>query len=413
MKSMAQLASSFVPIIFGSDINAYGITRSFNEAYGLQSVVISKLLLGPCRNTKFISRVITKSDIEEENVFLEVLDSLASDEQYDGRSFVLVPCGDSYSELISKLRNDLSPRFKFNTIDYELHKKLNRKKTFYEICDEHGIPRPETQILNKNNYLTEQLALEFPVIIKPANSILYWQTSFPGKRKVFLARDKSEYDKILNAVYNSTYDDELILQEYITGEDEAEIHAYSNQKGEVQIAQFDRMVLGSPTPDGIGSHTAEIITKNPEISERFTKLLKALKYRGYSNFDLKYDPKRKDWVTFEVNLRPARCSFALSAAGNDVVKFLVEDVLHNRDIEIVPLENDILYTIIPDNLLRKYIHPPLLDEVNQLLDENRVVRHYLPKSDYSIRRVIDHLRNQHAYYGKFRKYFGKSMYTDL
>lgn len=413
MKNMAQLASSFVPVIFGSDINAYGIARSFNEAYGLQSIVISKFLLGPCRNTKFINRVITKSNIEEEQVFLEVLESLVSDEQYGDKYFVLVPCGDSYSELISKLGNNLSPRFKFATIDYDLHKKLNRKKTFYELCDEYGIPRPETQIVNKNNYKTEQLRIDYPVIIKPANSILYWQTSFPGKRKVFLARDKSDYDKILSAIYSSTYDDELILQEYITGEEEAELHAYSNQKGIVQIAQFDKMVLGSPTPDGIGSHTAEIITKNPEISERFIKLLNALKYRGYSNIDLKYDPKRKDWVTFEVNLRPARCSFALSAAGNDVVKFLVEDVLHNRDIEIVPLENDILYTIIPDKLLRKYIEPPLLEEVNKLLAEKSVVRHYLPKSDYSIRRIIDHFRNQHAYYGKFRKYFGKSMYTDL
>lgn len=413
MKNTAQLDNTFVPVIFGSDINAYGIARSFNEAYGLQSVVISKLLLGPCRNTKFISRVITKSDIEEENVFLETLKSLADDEQYDDKPFILVPCGDSYSELISKLRDDLSPRFKFVTVNYDLHKKLNRKKTFYEICDEHGIPRPETQTVNKVNYRTEQLTLDYPVIIKPANSILYWKTSFPGKRKVFLARDKSDYDKILDAIYKSKYDDELILQEYITGEEEAELHVYSNQKGIVQIAQFDKMVLGSPTPDGIGSHTAEIITHNPEMSDRFTRLLNALKYRGYSNIDLKYDPKRNDWVTFEVNLRPARCSFALSAAGNDVVKFLVEDVLYNKNVDIVPLEKDILYTIIPNRLLRKYIRPPLLDEVNQLLKEKRVVRHYLPKSDYSIKRITDHLRNQRAYYGIFRKYFGKSMYTDL
>ena len=57
------------------------------------------------------------------------------------------------------------------------------------------------------------------MIIKPSNSVAYWNCRFPHKKKVFVAENKEEFDAILEAIYSSSYKDHLILQEYIPGDD--------------------------------------------------------------------------------------------------------------------------------------------------------------------------------------------------
>ena len=55
-------------------------------------------------------------------------------------------------------------------------------------------------------------------------------------------------------------------------------------------------------------------------------LLQAAGWRGYANFDLKYD-RRSEPVLFELNPRPGRASFYCDAAGAPLARPLVEDLL--------------------------------------------------------------------------------------
>lgn len=413
MNNTAPSVKNFLPIILGSDVNAYGIARSFYEAYSIQSVVVCQELWVVCQNTKFISKVIVEPNLETDKAFVETLKNVATSLSKSESNLILIPCGDAYSELISRNQKMIEDEFSFITVDYKLHQQLNRKQTFYELCDQYGLDHPPTWIINKENYKEPITDLVFPLVIKPSNSIMYWDTTFPGKRKAFMARDEQEYAKILDAIYHSSYTDAFILQEFIPGDREGEFHFYSDINGNVKFMQFDEMILGSPTPDGIGSHTAETPINEPELAERFCTFLNTIGYRGYGNIDFKYDPRDEKWKVFEINLRPARCSYAMTAAGHNLAEFIIKDLINNQPLEFTIATEPVLYTLVSDLLLKKYASKEWLPLIDQLLKSERVVRHYLPKEDMNIRRLIDHIRDQIRYFYKYRKYFGKSMITDL
>lgn len=413
MNNTAPSIKSFIPVILGSDVNAYGIARSFYEAYGIQSLVVCQELWVVCQNTKFISKAIVEPNLERDEEFVETLKNLAASLSKSESDLILIPCGDAYSELISRNQKLIEDKFRFITVDYKLHQQLNRKQTFYELCDKYGLDHPTTWVITKENYKEPIADLVFPLVIKPSNSIMYWDTTFPGKRKAFMARDEKEYVKILDAIYYSTYTDAFILQEFIPGDREGELHFYSDKNRKVKFMQFDEMILGSPTPDGIGSHTAETPISEPELAERFRTFLDDIGYRGYGNIDFKYDPRDNKWKVFEINLRLARCSYAMTAAGHNLAEFIVNDLVLNQPLLFTVATEQVLYTLVSDMLLKKYASKEWLPIIDKLLKSKRVVRHYLPKEDINALRLIDHTRDQLRYFYKFYKYFGKSMITDL
>jgi len=103
----------------------------------------------------------------------------------------------------------------------------------------------------------------------------------------------------------------------------------------------------------------------------------------------------------------------MTAAGHNLAEFIVNDLIHNKPLEFTIATESVLYTLVSDILLKKYAQTEWLPTIDKLLQSKRVVRHYLPKEDMNVMRLIDHLRDQIRYFYKYRKYFGKSMITDL
>jgi D-aspartate ligase len=50
----------FVPILLGSDINVYGMSRSFHEAYGIVSEAYAGLQLAPTKYSKIVNVHVVK-----------------------------------------------------------------------------------------------------------------------------------------------------------------------------------------------------------------------------------------------------------------------------------------------------------------------------------------------------------------
>ena len=48
------MAAEFVPVLLGSDINAYSMARAFHEAYGVKSIVYGMFAASVCAGSKII-----------------------------------------------------------------------------------------------------------------------------------------------------------------------------------------------------------------------------------------------------------------------------------------------------------------------------------------------------------------------
>ena len=138
-----------------------------------------------------------------------------------------------------------------------------------------------------------ELPFDFPVIIKPSNSVAYWNCRFPHKKKVFVAQNKREYDAILEAIYGSSYKDHLILQEYIPGDDSnmRVMNCYCGRDGKVKLIALGNALLEEHSPEGIGSYAAIINGYDEKLNQRMKNFLEGIGYVGFANFDMKYDQR--------------------------------------------------------------------------------------------------------------------------
>jgi len=405
------MTAPFIPVLLGSDVNVYGMARSFHEVYGdygVTCLAIGKKALGATSDSKIVKVVKTEPDIENDEVFVKTLIDFAEELKSD-KQLLLVPCGDNYIKLLVRNQAALKSYYTFSCIDEELLMRLSIKESFYEVCTEHGFLFPKTTTCSVENYKDIELPFDFPVIIKPSNSVAYWNCTFPHKKKVFLANDKSEFDAILEAIYSSSYQDHLILQEYIPGDDNQMrvMNCYCGKDKKVKLIALGHALLEEHSPEGIGSYAAIMNTVDRELAAQMREFLEDIGYVGFANFDMKLDPRDGKYKLFEMNLRQGRSSFFVTAAGYNLATFLVNDLILNQPMGCVIAEEPALWSIIPKSIIFKYVKDKELKaEARQLIREKRFVHSFKYEPDMSFKRWIYYVKNQLNYVKKYKKYFG-------
>lgn len=397
----------FLPVLLGSDVNVYGMARSFHEEYGIASVAIGKGRLNATSNSKIVSVEVVEPNIEDDKVFCNTLISFAK--RYAGRKLLLVPCGDNYIKLLVRNQDKLRDYYEFECIDEDLLLQLSLKENFYKVCTEHGFAFPKTSSCTFENYKTIELPFDFPVIIKPSNSVAYWNCSFPHKKKVFVAYNKQEFDDILNAIYGSSYKDHLILQEYIPGDDSnmRVMNCYCGRDKKVKLISLGNALLEEHSPEGIGSYAAIINSTDEELSQRMKNFLEDIGYIGFANFDMKFDSRDGQYKLFEMNLRQGRSSFFVTAGGYNLAKWLVDDIIYHKDMGCTVATSKALWTIIPTSIIFKYVRDEAVKaEARELIKQGKVCHSLYYKGDRSFKRWLGYRKNQFHYHQKYKKYFG-------
>lgn len=399
--------TDFIPVLLGTDANAYGMARSFYEEYGIKSLAIGKGALVATANSRIVTVMVQEPRLEEDEVFVETLRSFAAG--YAGQTLLLVPCGDNYIKLLVRNQDKLRDLYRFECIGEELLMRLSMKESFYEVCTEYGFEFPKTDSCTYENYKDHKPAFDFPMIIKPSNSVAYWNCRFPHKKKVFVAEDETEYRKILAAIYSSSYHDTLILQEYIPGEDAQMrvMNCYCGRDGKVKLISLGNALLEEHTPEGIGSYAAIVNGYDKALSAQMKRFLEELGYVGFANFDMKLDPRDGKYKLFEMNLRQGRSSYYVTAGGYNLARFLVDDVIYHRDMPCVIAKEKVLWSIIPKKVIFKYVKDDKLKEqAKRLIREKKYCQSLYCREDAGLKRTLYFLINQHHYVQKYKKCFG-------
>ena len=402
-----------LPVLLGSDANVYGMARSFYMEYGVTSLAIGKGALAATAYSRLVKMAVVEPNLEDDAVFVRTLTDFAK--AHTGKTLVLVSCGDNYTGLMARARAALEPYYKFACPTPELVAELDTKEFFYQACERHGLSYPRTFGCTNENYKTVELPFPFPCIIKASNSVAYWNCKFPHKKKVFVAYNKEEFDAITAAIYSSSYQDNLVLQEYIPGDDNCMrvLNCYSGLDHKVKLMALGRPLLEEQTPEGIGNYAAIMNVRDDELMEKMKAFLEDVGWEGFSNFDMKYDARDGKYKLFEMNPRQGRSSFFVTASGYNLAKWLVEDVVEHKEQGLTIADAHHLWMIAPAGIIKKYLKDEaLLAEAKELMRQGKVSHQLFCKEDAGLKRRIWYIKNQLNNYRKYKRYFGNKSLVD-
>lgn len=401
------MSQNFIPLLFAGDINVYSVARAFHEQYDMKASVFGKFFSGPCADSK-IMNYSANPKIDQQDTFLEVVNDFAKKNKE--RTILAIGCGDSYVELLSQNRDNFPENVIAPYIDIELMNNLIHKEKFYNLCQELGIDYPDTFVHRKELGKEFELPFEAPFIIKPSNGIEYWKHPFASQKKVYKSKSKEELLCILDDIYGSGYDDSIIIQDFIPGDDTymRVLTNYSDRNGNVKLMALGHVLLEEHTPHGIGNHAVIITEHNEEIVERFAKFLENLHYIGFSNFDIKYDQRDKKYKVFEINTRQGRSNYYVTGAGHNIARYLVDDYINQKQSDLKVVTEKSLWMVVPKGVAFRYIKPQeYKNEIKALIKSGKYINPLFYKKDNGFLRKLKLLKSQLGHYYKYRKYLGR------
>ena len=257
---------SFIPMLFGGDINTYSVARAFYEEYQVKSYVFGKFATGPSYGSR-ITEYTANQAIDTDEVFLDTVRKFCG--KHKDKKILTIGCGDSYVALISKHKSELPANAIAPYIDFDLMDSLQQKELFYQLCEKHGIDYPATMVYRSGDSLPAELPFTFPVILKPSNGINYWEHPFDTQEKVYTIESRERLESVINDIYGAGYEDSLIIQDMIPGNDEymRVLTSYSDHNGKVKMMCLGHVLLEEHTPHGKGNH-AVIITEPGSLCSR-------------------------------------------------------------------------------------------------------------------------------------------------
>jgi len=345
-----------IPVLLGADLNCYSVARAFHEAFGVKSYAFGRDELGPTKYSKLVC-FHAVHNVDTAEVLLPTLENFAK--EHEGALLILVGCTDAYADLIIENKDFLSRYYFCSCPAEELAKKLISKEAFYEMCVRYGMDFPKTVIVKNAEEADKLDALPFsyPVIVKPSSSIRYWQNPFDGMKKVYKADTPQEAKAIASAIFGSGYDDSLIIQDFIPGDDSRMyvLTAYCDRSAKVKMMCMGHVLLEEHTPKGIGNHVAILTEYHGELMTTVKSFLEAIGYTGFANFDIKFDVRDGKFKIFEINLRQGRSNFYVTHSGANIAKLLADDAACKLGEDVLLIKDPSFWHTVPKKIIYSYI----------------------------------------------------------
>lgn len=404
-------APDFDLVLLGPDIGVFALARAFHEAYDTHSTVISRALTGSIDNCAYITPIVLPEDAEREQVVAALLDH---GRRHSGeRPLVLLYNADSLANMVTDHAEELAQYYRHVGLPRDLLDTISDKARFSEVCEELGIDTPRTHVqdftgADEEGWAPTPTDIPFPLVAKPSAGSEYENLRFEGKKKIWFVHDQAELDALYDTLRRVGFRDRFLVQELIPGDDTGmrSVTAYVDQFGEVTLLATAQVLLEEHSPLALGNPCAMITTPYPDLMDDAARLLKHVGYRGFANLDVKVDPRDGSAKFLEMNPRIGRNNYYVTAAGANVARFVVADLVENRRLDPVRVNREILYSVIPLRLLRRYVtDTALAAKVRRL---SRGAKHHpLLERGSSLKRRLYVLANQANHVKKFAQHYPK------
>ena len=388
----------FVPLLLGADINVYSMARAFHEAYGVKTVAYGMYPSGPCYGSAIIDYRVSERNDEPE-IVLENVRHVAA--EFPDKTILLLGCGDNYLTSIAANLPNYPANVVAPYVSLEQMEGLIHKERFYALCDQYGIDHPRTFVYQKSMGHDFTLPFPGPFAVKPAESATYWDHPFDTQKKAYILQTREEVDAVIDDIYGHGYEDSLIIQDFIPGGDEnmRVLTCYSDGAGKVRLMCLGHVLLEEHTRHGIGNHAVIITEPNAELCETFRRFLEDIHFVGFSNFDIKFDPRDGSYKAFEINCRQGRSNYYVTGAGYNLARFLVEDRVFHQEQPLVVTENRHLWWAIPKKVAYDYIPKRLHPEMKALEKAGAAVNPLWYSADHALMHKLRVWRIQRRQYG--------------
>ena len=398
-------------LILGTDINTYYMSRCYHELTGKKADIIGNRAI-PYTN---ISNPIIVNNFNDRENFINALTEYG--EKNKDKKILLIATSDLYVKMVAENREILEKYFYFNYPDLEVVNNLLIKEIFYDIYKDMGIDIPKTYIYpckqNENiKEIKKYFNNEYPIIIKPSDGVEYHKLDDAGLSKVYKAHDEDELEKIIKEIENAGYNKNLIIQEFIPGDDSALFDSifYVGKDKKAKLATFAQIGLQEHTPTGIGNCTILVNGfdehgYNEEIVYKLKEFIEKIGYQGFAEFDMKYDSRDNKYKVLEINPRQSRSGYYLTACGYNLVEYLINDLIFDKKMKFKIIKEKYILSFVPKIIIKKYVkNKKLKNEINKLIKNKKIVNPLKYKNDKNLKRKLYLLYRDFNYIKKYKKY---------
>lgn len=399
----------FEIVIIGSDANAYYMARCTHELYHKKVKLISAKPMSFTNHSNIIDATYNEK-LWDSISFVNIMNDYVKD--IKAKKIVCISSNETYARNLVINKDKLDKRIVYNYVDQDFLDTLMMKDLFYKTYASSSL-LPKTIIYNLNDELN--IDFDFPVIIKPSNVIAFNHTDFIGKKKIYKLNTLEEVKQTIEYFKNSDYTDSLIIQEFIPGDDSA-LHdavVYCNTKGKCEFISFAQIGLQEHAGNMVGNAACLIngfSTNNFSDEEIlvFKNFMEKINFKGLAEIDIKYDYRDKKYKILEINARQGRCSYYVSFAGYNLVKYLVDDLVYGKNHQFKIVNEKIGLTYVPKKIIKKYCQNELFKkEILKLYKEKKVVYPLYYKEDLPFKRILFLIRKHFRYFKDYKNGYWK------
>lgn len=397
-------------LIMGTDINAYYMSRCYHELTGKKADIIGNRAMP---YTNISNSIIVPNFNNKENFKKALIEYGEKNRKY---TILLIATSDLYVKLVAEEKSLLEKYYVFNYPDIELVNNLLVKEKFYNIYQDMGLDMPKTFIFpcNQNKDINEikEYFKEYPLIIKPSDGVEYHNLEDTSLAKVYKAHTEEELEKIIKKIEKAGYNKNLIIQEFIPGDDSALFDSifYVGKDKKAKLATFAQIGLQEHTPTGIGNCTVLVNGFDEhgykeEIIDRLKEFIEKIGYQGFAEFDMKYDARDGKYKVLEINPRQSRSGYYLTACGYNLIKYLIDDLIYDKKIDFKIIKEKYVLSFVPKTVIKKYIkNEKLKKEINRLIKNKKIVNPIDYKKDKNIKRKLYIFYRNLNYIKKYKRY---------